>query len=139
MTTESGPAGGADVPRDPAHRNGGTLWTPPEYRNSAATTTSPVPAYLLQVLPPHYTLVRTEHPTPPGALYALLSLSYGGLWLFFFFLCTLLLGTLRRFLGLPECLQLRLKRSSPLLCYLPADTFGSELLTNLSQFAHKWP
>ena len=51
----------------------------------------------------------------------------------------LLLGDLSRFSRLPEGLQLRLKRCSPLLCHLPAGTFGSELLTNLSQFAHKWP
>src|SRR5215217_3674314 len=80
----------------------------------------------------------TEHPTPPGPLYVLLSLSRSGVRLLVC-LIGLLLDRLRRFSGLSEGLQLRLEGRGPLLCHLPADPFGSELLTNLSQFAHKWP
>src|SRR5215212_1729591 len=79
----------------------------------------------------------TEHPTPPRPLYVFLSLSRSGVRL----LCLigLLLDRLRRFSGLSEGLQLCLEGRGPLLCHLPADPFGSELLTNLPQFAHKWP
>src|SRR5215208_5515406 len=79
----------------------------------------------------------TEHPPPPGSLFTLLSLSCSGVGL----LCPLRLplNCLRRFSYLSEGLQLRLEGRDLLLCYLPTDPFGSEFLTDLSQFAHKWP
>lgn len=112
-----------------------TTRVPQPHRDNhqAREVASRVPGYVLRVLRPH---LRTEDPAPPGPLYALLSLSRSGVKL-----CPLrlLLGGLRRFLRLFEGFQLRLKRCSPLLCHLPTGTFGSELLPNLSQLAHKWP
>src|SRR5215218_52180 len=82
-------------------------------------------------------LSAAEHPMPPGPpLCALLSPSRSGVGL----LCPIgfLLDRLRRFSGFSEGIQLRLEGRRPLLGYLPAGSFGSEFLTNLSQFAHKW-
>jgi hypothetical protein len=81
MTTEDGPAGGADVPRDPAHRKWGntvdTIRVPQSHRkdHQPREVASRVPGYVLRVLRPH---LLTKDPTPPGPLYALLSLSRSG-------------------------------------------------------------
>jgi hypothetical protein len=76
--------------------------------------------------------LRTEDPTPPGSLYALLSAWSIGVRL----LCHLrrLLDRLRRFLDLSEGLQVSAQIFSLLLCLFPSAALLLKLLHRLAAF-----
>ena len=138
---------------------GGTLWTPPEYRNPTQATTRPERSRAVSLvtslrpsgLAAH---LRTKDPTPPRALYALLSAwgIGGGLAP-----TLLLLDCLRRFSRLPageqfstEVVALPFGRFAPpaLLIHpfaqrtlrpFAAGTFGAELFPGLLQLVGRAP
>src|SRR5918995_6892974 len=87
-----------------------------------------IPGHVLRVLRAH---LRTENPTPPRPLYALLSPSGSGAGLY---ALRLLIGSLGRFSRLSEGLQFLAQVFTLLLCLFTPAAFLFKLLHRLASF-----